>query len=350
MGVDDRRDHSFKIPRPDISQAYNTPNACTKCHDHKSNQWASESLVKWHAQPKPLPTSKEYLLALNSGLAIDIEQHLAIIADVQLDIISRATAIQLLSYTTQTITAEILAPYLRHSEGLIRLSAANIATLFPPNDKVKYLSPLLQDQYKSVRIAAARGLITSKISAVDQPLFDKAFKALTHSNTISSWRGEGLANQGVIAIELNKLSDAEKSFIKAIKVDPYFLTGYINLADIYRAQQKPFQVASVLSKGLKNNPKSADLHYSYGLHFVRQKQLAKGIEHFDKAMALMPDNAQYAYTYILALDGVGQSEAALTKLKTLIVSYQNKAQLKELGLYLSQKLANKADFDWFMAI
>jgi tetratricopeptide (TPR) repeat protein len=149
---------------------------------------------------------------------------------------------------------------------------------------------------------------------------------------------------------LNKLSDAEKSFIKAIKVDPYFLTGYINLADIYRAQQKPFQVASVLSKGLKNNPKSADLHYSYGLHFVRQKQLAKGIEHFDKAMALMPDNAQYAYTYILALDGVGQSEAALTKLKTLIVSYQNKAQLKELGLYLSQKLANKADFDWFMAI
>ena len=32
MMVDARRDHSFRVPRPDLSQLHGTPNACTKCH------------------------------------------------------------------------------------------------------------------------------------------------------------------------------------------------------------------------------------------------------------------------------------------------------------------------------
>ena len=32
MAVDHRRDHSFRVPRPDLSVKLGTPNACTKCH------------------------------------------------------------------------------------------------------------------------------------------------------------------------------------------------------------------------------------------------------------------------------------------------------------------------------
>jgi tetratricopeptide (TPR) repeat protein len=32
MMIDPRRDHSFKIPRPDLSLKYGTPNNCTRCH------------------------------------------------------------------------------------------------------------------------------------------------------------------------------------------------------------------------------------------------------------------------------------------------------------------------------
>ena len=67
-------------------------------------------------------------------------------------------------------------------------------------------------------------------------------------------------------------------------------------------------------------------------------------------MTLMPYNAQYAYTYILALDGAGQSKQALIKLKNLITSYQYNAQLKELGLYLSQKFNNREYYDYFMTL
>ena len=206
MGVDNRRDHSFKIPRPDLSQQFNTPNACVSCHTEKSNQWAIESLFKWHGKPEDLLSSKQLLIQLNSGQALSLKAHVSIIADGKLDIISRATALQLLTYTTASLTPAILEPYLTHKEPLLRLSAAMVATLLPPGDKVKYLSPLLKDKYRSIRTATARSLVTSDLSANDQPLFDKAFKELIQANKVNSWRGEGIANQGVLAIQTNQLN------------------------------------------------------------------------------------------------------------------------------------------------
>lgn len=350
MGVDDRRDHSFKIPRPEQSNQFDTPNACTQCHDDKSNEWASKNLLKWYGKAKPILSSKHFLMLLNNGQAINLEDHLTIISDEQLDIISRASALQMLSFTTQTVTIEILKPYLEHSDSLIRLSAASAAVFLPPSIRVLHLSPLLTDKYKAVRVAAARSLVTSKISAVNQQAFNNAFNELLSANIINSWRGEGRANQGGMAMEMNQLSKAEKAFKAAIKAEPYFEHGYINLADLYRVRQLPAQVASVLSKGMKVLPKSASINYSYGLHLVRQKSLAKAVAHFAKAMLLSPDNAQYAYTYILAIDGTGQSVQALSKLKVQIMNYPEKGQLRELGLYLSQKLNNKEDFDYFMEL
>ena len=32
MEVDPRRDHSLRVPRPDLSVELQTPNACTRCH------------------------------------------------------------------------------------------------------------------------------------------------------------------------------------------------------------------------------------------------------------------------------------------------------------------------------
>ena len=46
MVVDPRHDHSFRIPRPDISVKLGTPNACNDCHADKSAQWAADAIRK----------------------------------------------------------------------------------------------------------------------------------------------------------------------------------------------------------------------------------------------------------------------------------------------------------------
>src|SRR5262245_27469907 len=44
MVVDQRHDHSFRIPRPDLSIRYGTPNACNDCHVDKSPAWAAAAI------------------------------------------------------------------------------------------------------------------------------------------------------------------------------------------------------------------------------------------------------------------------------------------------------------------
>ena len=48
MVVDPRRDHNFRIPRPDLSVAIGTPNACNGCHAKQTAQWAAAAVAKWY--------------------------------------------------------------------------------------------------------------------------------------------------------------------------------------------------------------------------------------------------------------------------------------------------------------
>ena len=47
MGNDFRRDHSFRVPRPDLSVKYGNPNACSGCHTDKDDAWAAENLQNY---------------------------------------------------------------------------------------------------------------------------------------------------------------------------------------------------------------------------------------------------------------------------------------------------------------
>ena len=45
--VDRRHDHSFRVPRPDLSVQLGTPNACNDCHADKPAAWAAEKITVW---------------------------------------------------------------------------------------------------------------------------------------------------------------------------------------------------------------------------------------------------------------------------------------------------------------
>jgi hypothetical protein len=50
MVVDARRDHSLRVPRPDLSASIGTPNACTQCHGDRSADWAAKQVAEWFPQ------------------------------------------------------------------------------------------------------------------------------------------------------------------------------------------------------------------------------------------------------------------------------------------------------------
>ena len=60
MMVDSRRDHSFRVPRPDLSVSFGTPNACTGCHVD------SKKLVDRDSD-KPLNQYLDWIIAAERG-------------------------------------------------------------------------------------------------------------------------------------------------------------------------------------------------------------------------------------------------------------------------------------------
>jgi hypothetical protein len=47
MVIDRRHDHSFRVPRPDLSAKLGTPDACSGCHTDKSANWAATAVENW---------------------------------------------------------------------------------------------------------------------------------------------------------------------------------------------------------------------------------------------------------------------------------------------------------------
>ena len=57
MEVDNRRDHSIRVPRPDLTVSIGTPNACTQCHADQTANWARTThrgmVSAWPPDPAP---------------------------------------------------------------------------------------------------------------------------------------------------------------------------------------------------------------------------------------------------------------------------------------------------------
>ncbi len=93
MGNDFRRGHSFRIPRPDQTVDYGTPNACNSCHTEKSAEWAVKAIKQNYGEERPLHSSD----LLIPGQLGDQSALRKLIGDSRFPAIVRATAIRSLS-------------------------------------------------------------------------------------------------------------------------------------------------------------------------------------------------------------------------------------------------------------
>lgn len=65
MVVHERRDHSFRVPRPDLSATIGTPNTCNQCHADKTAAWAAQQVASWY--PAGRQNRPHYGTALHAG-------------------------------------------------------------------------------------------------------------------------------------------------------------------------------------------------------------------------------------------------------------------------------------------
>lgn len=345
MGVDARRDHSFSIPTPHISAKTGAPNACLNCHED-DNAWVSKQLNNWYGRDSTLNSDEEKYIAFMHGEAMNKNEMLRLAHAKTLPVIKRATMVTMLSSRIETLTDRDLRPFIRNKEPLMRLAAAQAGRALPADERLKSYKGLLNDKYKSVRVAAVNNLIGL---GIDSAAFKKALDELKASNLINQWRGEGNLNQSLVEYQLGNVQEAEALLKQGIKVDPFFEANYINLAELYRSQNKAALERQTLEEAMKAVPTSDIVHYSLGMLNIRQQNKPAAVELFKKASELAPTNTQNWYIYALALDNIGKTPSAITVLKEGLSHTQDR-RLIELGMSFSQKLGDRENFMYFKSL
>ncbi len=279
MVVDARRDHSIRVPRPDLSVALGTPNACTQCHTDRSAQWAAETVAGWY--PTGRQTTPHYGTALHAGRvgAADAEQQLdRLILDRSQPAIARASALPLLMPYASPASEPAIKAAIRDPDPLVRAAAPRALPGTPPPRFVDAMVPLLGDPVRAVRIEAARALAGTDLLALtpeQQTALVKATAELVAAEMVDADRPEAHLNLGLLDLRRRQLTEAEAEYRTALRLDPNFVPALVNLADLDRAQGRDEEGAELLRKAMAIEPDNADVRYALGLYLVRKRDYSE---------------------------------------------------------------------------
>jgi Tfp pilus assembly protein PilF len=319
MVVDRRRDHSFRVPRPDLSSSIGTPNACTQCHTDRPADWAARAIAGWYPQGRQ--TQSQFGTALYAGRtgAFDAERRLdELILDRSQPDIARASALLLLlRYATPASEAAIKAG-IADPSALVRSAVPRALPPSPSQTVVQAVAPLLSDPVRAVRIEAARALSGGDLNTMTQDqrtAFDAAYRELVAAEMVDADRPEAHLNLGLLNLRRRAPAEAEAEYRTALRLDPGFVPALANLADLDRMRGQDQQGAELLRQALLIEPNNADVRHSLGLLLARQRNYAEALGQLRQASELAPDNVRYAYVYAIALNSTGAVPQAMALLE-----------------------------------
>ncbi len=315
MGVDDRRDHAFRVPHPEVSGETGAPNACTECHGDRSPEWAAREIARRRA-PETVP-AHAYAAGLHAGRTErpdGIPLLVGLAGDQSLPGIVRATALRLLSAHPLPVVRETLVRELASPDPAVRLEAVSGAAALEPELRLSVLSPLLEDGLRAVRVAAARALASvprERFGERSRSSFETAIAECEASERVNVERPEAHLNLGNLFRDLGRPGDAEREFRRALALDSTFVPAALNLADLWREQGRDVRADSLLSEVLVGVPESADALFARGLARVRLRRGEEALADLRLASGLRRDDVRLQTVYALALHGAGETDAAL---------------------------------------
>ncbi len=345
MGVDARRDHSMRIPRPDLSLVLGSPNACNQCHADQTPSWALEHLTQWGQ--RPTNTARDPARALQQARRGDlraIPQLSQIVTDDSLTAMLRASATSHLGNLAPPNLAQTLAPLLSAEESLVRVSAVRASASLPPAQRYLLLRPLISDSVLAVRMAVAEQLAelpSEQLRPVDleklDPLFNEYLAVQSQHLDMPSVHVQ-LAQ---FYRQRGELGQSERALREALRINAQLEPARINLADLLRTQGNEVEASELLASGLALNPHSPALHHSLGLSYIRSGEREQGLKHLKQAADNELEGSQYRYVYAIALHDTGDPQTALALLERLNLERPGQPNVLYALVGYSQELGNQ---------
>ena len=331
MVVDGRRDHSFRVPRPDLTAATGSPNACNQCHTDRDTDWAVSAFTAWFGDDLPA----HYGVAIHAGRAGGANAELiAAAANPAFPGIARGTALTLLRPPYSEPVARTIRDALGSGDSFVRLGALRALSGLQQDLQVDWATPLLSDPVRAIRIEAAGAI--APFRGIMHPRFEagmrEAEQELLDSLSAIEERPEAQINLGNYYLQAGNAGLSEAALRRALSLAPDAPGARVNLADLYRVMGRDDDAEQLLRDGIEEHPDDATYHHSLGLLLVRQQQSEAALEELEASVSLAPDNPRFAYVYAVALNSLGRSDEAISFL-----------------LNVSETFAGDFDVQWALA-
>ena len=339
MVVDPRRDHSFRIPRPDLTLKLGTPNACNMCHADQTPEWADAAVTEWYgSQRRQEPHYGETIAAGRRGEPDAAARLIELSGDAEQPTIVRATALELLrDYGAAGASAMLEA--VRDDDPLVRATAISGLEPLPPEERIQNLSPLLRDPVRAVRIQAARVLASAsaELTGEDRRAFGSALTEYEALQVSLADTAPAHLNLGVIHAATGRREQAVRDYETAVGLDPDFLPARLNLATLLNEMGRNQDAERVLRETIVRNASEGEPHYSLGLLLAEMNRLEDAAVSLGRAAALLPERARVRYNHGLALQQLGRRQTAEFELRQAYrIAPRDPAFVQALAIFYAQ--------------
>ena len=352
MSIDERRDHSLRVPRPDLSVEIGTPNACSSCHVEdrrksldaetskslgeyadwiaaveagdeavaglvaQTDLWCDQACEKWYGDERKTPPHfAQPTVAFRNGEKNSAGELLkiAMADDTVAPAIARASAWDEISNSPVGAMAVGPAIELAHQTfqpPMVRAAATRALEYASPEQIRDEVLPLLDDPSKLVRAAAANVVLRSgayaSLPGTDQLRLDRVADEIHESFMTANDRGGAHMGWAMICEGRGKFNEAIAAYQKAIHVEPNTTGARTNLAQLLESlaqretgtrqetlveQSKMLraQELPLLGRDADLAPNLAGLQYRYGLALYLAGRSEEALERLERAVHLEPD-------------------------------------------------------------
>ncbi|HEX4131239.1 MAG TPA: multiheme c-type cytochrome [Pirellulales bacterium] len=333
MVVDPRRDHSIRVPRPDLTVKIGTPNACQPCHkkEHETAEWAAAKMNEWYGPKRKAGASFGEAFAAAQGNRPDAEQLLLDVAKPttttdkarQAAGIVRATAVALLGRLGGSASRALIEESLHDPDPLVRTSAVDAFDTGGALDEAqqtqlrKLLVPLLDDPVRLVRTEAAKILSHIPISQFTKPQRERYDAVLAELRTGLEATADDAGPHmilGMIDFKHGQFDAAREQYRLAMKLERnpvQAVQARMQLATVERDAGNNAAVEKLYREVIAIRPQFAQAYYDLGLLLAEdEKRLPEVAEMLGQAAKLAPDDARAQYNYGLALQKNGDAARA----------------------------------------
>jgi len=335
MVVHERRDHRIAVPRPDLSAALSTPNACARCHAQRGDAWAAAEIARHRSGRRQGPSGAELL-----GPALWSARHeqpdaaalvRALLANPAVAGLSKATALSALGAAAPGEAAAIAEPWLGDADPWVRLGAVEALRAAPDPERARLLAGAASDTSRGVRWAVAPVLGTAPAGVLPA---DRSAGAAALVADYQDWLTANADRAGAL-VELAGLrraagdpSGARAAFERALRREETSLVAYLNFADYLRDEGDDAAAEPLLRKACALFPDSGDARFALGILLVRRREIAAGVAELGRAAALAPDNSRYAYAYAVGLHSTHEDGRALAALSEARARFPDNAPIQ----------------------